>query len=943
QHAHQKGIIHRDIKPSNVMVSIQDNQPIVKVIDFGLAKATDQRLTDKTLYTSIGQMVGTPAYMSPEQANPGEDDVDTRTDVYSLGALLYELLTGLRPIDNARLQNAAAAEMVRIIQEDEPTKPSSRISSAESLPSLSAVRRTEPRKLMSILRGELDWVVMKCLEKDRERRYGTANALAGDVRRYLSDEPVEARPPSRSYRLSKFLKRNKGTATAASLVVLALVAGIVGTSYGLFKAETARVEAVDAWNAESRRADAEQAANEQAQKRLGQLTKFNDILSSIFVSLDPTAAANERRPLQAILVDQLGDAADQLDAESVGDPLVVAEMQTTLGSSLLALSSPLKAIALLEKSRSTQERILGTDDVDTVTSLNFLAEGHMDAGQPEIAVPMFEEAVQRRMRAFGDEHPETIIARNNLALGYQAQGKLELAVSTLAECVEKFRATLGPEHKETLSSIGNLASAYEEIGQPELAIPLFEEALRIRQTTLGLEHPDTLISMNNVAFGYEAIGDLDQALPIYEGALPLMKKVLGVEHTSTLGVMGNLGDLYQEVGDFDRSLPLLQQAFEVSSKELGDDHPDTVNAMASLASIYQATGKVKDALKLFKEADRLLTEQLGTDHPRALMATNNLAMAHQANGELDVALPLLVTTLEKLKAAVGDDHPSTLTCMSNLAGIYQDTGKMEWAIPLYETSLAKQKETLGDGHPDTFMTMNNLATAYWATKRFDKSVPVFEQLTNSMTELAGRDHPNTLMTITNLGVNLKDSGDLKRALPLLEEGYNNGKPYPWVQATAGPQLLDAYAQAGQKTDATKLAAELLQTARPQVPPDSTQLTRLLVRYGQMLLKVEAFAEAEPILRECLVIREKSLPDSWLTANSKSLVGATLLGQEKYDEAEPLLLTGYEEMQQRKATMKPANKVRLIEALERLVQLYEATGKTEDAQVRKDELKALKSD
>lgn len=936
QHAHQKGIIHRDIKPSNVMVSVQDGQPIVKVIDFGLAKATDQRLTDKTLFTSIGQMVGTPAYMSPEQANPGEADVDTRTDVYSLGALLYELLTGLRPIDSTRLQNAAAAEMVRIIQEEEPTKPSSRISSEDSLPSLSAVRRTEPRKLMSMLRGELDWVVMKCLEKDRDRRYGTANALACDIRRYLNDEPVEAKPPSRSYRFSKFLKRNKGTATAASLVVLALIAGIIGTSYGLMKAERARV-------AESRRADAETVANEQAQKRLGQLTQFNDILSSIFVSLDPRSAANDGRPLQAILVDQLGEAAAQLDADSIGDPLVVAEMQATLGESLLALSSPAEAIILLKKSRDTHERILGANDQQTVTTSGFLANAYLDVGEPEVAVPMLEGVLQRREQEFGIGHTETSMARNNLALGYQAQGRHELAVSLLEEAVPHLKEALGPEHLETLTSLGNLAAAYEASGRPEKAVPLFEEALRICQNTLGIEHPDTLLSMNNLAFGYEAMGDFDQALPMYEGTLPLMKKVFGIQHTTTLAVMGNLGDLYQDVGEFDLALPLLKQAYEVSVKHFGKEHPDTVNSMSSLASIYQATGQVKEALSLFIEVKRQLAQLLGDDHFKTLMATNDLAMAHRVNGQLDVALPLLESTLERLKVAVGDDHPTTLTCMGNLAVIYQDTGKVELAVPLYEMALAKQKETLGDGHPDTFMTMNNLATAYWAMKQFDKSVPVFEQLALNMTELVGRDHPNTLMTLTNLGVNLKDSGQLNQALPLLEEGYQKGKPYSWVQATAGPQLLDAYAQAGQKADVIRLAGELVKATRLQVPDASPQLAGELVSLGQTLLKAEAFAEAEPLLRECLTIREKSLPDSWLTANAKSLVGAALLNQKKHTEAKPLLLAGYEEMQQREQTMQPENRVRLVEALERLVQVLDALNSTDEAKLRKDELDALRTE
>ena len=256
QHAHQKGIVHRDLKPANILVTLIDGEPVPKVIDFGVAKATGGRLTDETMSTAFGAAIGTLEYMSPEQAGYSNSDIDTRADIYSLGVILYELLTGLVPIDAARLRKAAMGEMLRIIQEEEPAKPSTRLSTDQSLPSLAALRQTDPHKLMTLLRGELDWVVMKCLEKSRERRYATADALSRDIRRYLADEPVEARPPSATYRIQKFVRRNRGRVIAASLVLLALVAGITGTTGGLITAKRAlRGEA-------SQRSIAERVANE---------------------------------------------------------------------------------------------------------------------------------------------------------------------------------------------------------------------------------------------------------------------------------------------------------------------------------------------------------------------------------------------------------------------------------------------------------------------------------------------------------------------------------------------------------------------------------------------------------------------------------------------------------------------------------------------------------
>lgn len=271
QHAHQKGIVHRDLKPSNILVTIYDGQPVPKVIDFGVAKATGGKLTDDTMSTQFGAVVGTLEYMSPEQTGFHGQDVDTRADIYSLGVILYELLTGLRPMDGQRLRNVALAEMIRVIQEDEPSKPSTRLSSDAALPSLAALRQIEPKRLTALLRGELDWVVMKCLEKSRDRRYETANGLARDIEHYLADEPVEARPPSAGYRLSKFLRRNKGPVMAASLVLLALIAGIIGTSWGLVRegqqrqiAETNEGKAKEATKQERIAKEEERIAKEKA-------------------------------------------------------------------------------------------------------------------------------------------------------------------------------------------------------------------------------------------------------------------------------------------------------------------------------------------------------------------------------------------------------------------------------------------------------------------------------------------------------------------------------------------------------------------------------------------------------------------------------------------------------------------------------------------------------
>ncbi len=277
QHAHQKGIIHRDIKPSNVLVTMYDDKPVPKVIDFGVAKAVEQRLTEKTLFTQYGMLVGTFEYMSPEQAEMNAYGVDTRSDVYSLGVLLYELLTGTTPLERPRLREAAFVEMVRLIKEEEPPRPSVRLSSSGALPKVAAACRTEPAQLSQLLRGELDWIVMRCLEKDRTRRYETVNGLARDIQRYLKDEPVEACPPSPVYRLKKFAKKHRGLlTTAASFVGLLLVGSVLSATLAIWARQAQRTAQVALASERAAREEAEAARQRavQASQRLSQATQI---------------------------------------------------------------------------------------------------------------------------------------------------------------------------------------------------------------------------------------------------------------------------------------------------------------------------------------------------------------------------------------------------------------------------------------------------------------------------------------------------------------------------------------------------------------------------------------------------------------------------------------------------------------------------------------------
>jgi serine/threonine protein kinase len=796
QHAHQKGVIHRDIKPSNVLVAMYDDKPVPKVIDFGVAKAAGQSLTDKTLMTGFGAVVGTAEYMSPEQASLNNLDIDTRSDVYSLGVLLYELLTGTTPVDKKSLGQAALLEILRIVREVEAPRPSAKLSTLDTLPSVAANRGTEPAKLSRLMKGELDWLVLKALEKDRGRRYETANALSRDVQRYLADEVVEARPPSAGYRLRKFVRRHRGQVIAAGLVFFALLAGMAGTIWGLIearrqagiaRAETAEREqarAAEADRAEGERlakleaqaqkaaadqsAAAERAAHEQAQKRLTQVEKANDLLGSIFENLDPKEIARAERPLQAILVEKLDKAVAQLEGESIGDPLVVAAMQEKFGASLLGLGEPGKAIVLLEKARATRQD------------------------------------------------------------------------------------KLGPEHTETLADMNNLAWAYQQAGKLDLALPLLEETLKLTKAKFGPEHLNTLTSMNNLALAYEAVGKLDLAAPLYEVTLKLTKA------------------------------------------KFGPEHPNTLTSMVNLAAAHHGAGKLDLALPLDEEVLKLMKAKLGPDHPNTLTGMNNLALGYQAVGKLDLAVPLLEETLKIRKATLGPEHPQTLISTGNLAKAYNATGKTDLALPLFEETLRLMKVKLGPDHPDTLTSMNNLARAYLAVGKFDPALPLLEETLRLMKVKLGPEHPTTLGITGNLG--------------------------------------KAYCEANQGEKAVATLKVFVAGRRKRAKPDDPQFAGLLAQVAPDLLKCRQYAAADEMLRECLAIREKTQPDAWSTFDARSQLGGALLGQNKYAEAEPLLLAGYVGMKQREKTIPPQGSSHIPEALERLIDLYTVTGKPDEARM-----------
>jgi serine/threonine protein kinase/tetratricopeptide (TPR) repeat protein len=584
QHAHQKGIIHRDLKPSNVLVVSHDGTPVVKVIDFGVAKAIGQRLTDKTIYTQFTQMVGTPLYMSPEQAGESGLDVDTRSDIYSLGVLLYELLAGTTPFDKERLRGVGYDEMRRIIREEEPPKPSTRLSTLGlAAATVSANRKIEPKKLDQLMRGELDWIVMKALEKDRNRRYDTPAAFAQDVERYLRHEAILARPPSVAYRLAKFVRRHRTAVLALAGVAAAL---LVGTALAAWQA----VVATDAKNNVLAAAAAETQARLKADASEAETRAVLDFLETRIMA----AARPEGRqgglghdvPLRLALE----TALPVVDTSFAAQPLIEARLRMTLGESFRYLGEAKIAAEQYQRARALYMEHFGPDDARTLESADRLAACFADLDDQLEALRLREDTLARRA------------------------------------------ALLGAHHRDTLRSRQSLATSYAALGQRDKAMELDESTLALQKTHLGVDDPDTLASMHNLALSYKGVERFTDALQLNDTVLGLRKAKYGADHPDTLASMNNLANSYVDLGisqhdrrQFQKALKIRRDTLERQTAKLGPTHPDTVKTIYNLANTYGFLEEYGEALKLHQQALDLRRDKFGPNHRLTIWSTWGVA------------------------------------------------------------------------------------------------------------------------------------------------------------------------------------------------------------------------------------------------------------------------------------------------------------------------------
>jgi tetratricopeptide (TPR) repeat protein len=507
--------------------------------------------------------------MSPEQAEWSGLDIDTRSDVYALGILLYELLTGTTPLERAKLHQAGYAEILKRIKEEEPPKPSTRLSaSKETLALIAARRRTEPAKLARLVRGELDWIVMKALEKDRTRRYETANGLARDIERYLHDEPVEACPPSATYRLRKLARKHRAAmVTLAGFATVILIAAIVSTLLA--------IRATTAERLASQRLTESEEARRQSEEARRQAEVVSRRLVDIFRRTDSDADGR-----QVKVVDLLDRAARDLDADFPGDTKIKGELLQTLGGALRGLGLSDRAAGLLTKALSVRQAVLGPDDPDTLKSMFDLAVSYLGCDRANEAKTLLAEALKLRKAKYGPYHLDTLKGMYDVALAYQGASMTVEALPLFEEVLRLRKAKYGPDHLDTIESMFGLAWSYRKAGRLDEADSLDAEVLRLRRAKLPPDHPDTLNSMWGVAVGYWARGRDDKAIPLLEEVLKLRKAKLDPTNWQTLQSMWGLATNYERADRLEDAVQLCDEALKNYEAKFGPDNPASFETRA---------------------------------------------------------------------------------------------------------------------------------------------------------------------------------------------------------------------------------------------------------------------------------------------------------------------------------------------------------------------------
>ena len=647
QHAHQKAIIHRDLKPTNILVVEVDGKPVPRVIDFGLAKAISEQSESGTLVTRAGGLVGTPGYMSPEQMDPMVADVDTRADVYSLGVVLYELLTGVLALDAKQWESKPFHEVLRQVHEEEPTSPSTRLNNDPAALAIAEKRSTDPRQLASMLWGDLDWITLKALERDRTRRYGTPAELAADLGRYLRNEPVIARPPTLVYRTKKYVQRHKFGVAAATAAALLLVA------FGVMQAVQLR-------------------RTTRERDRADRVTKF---MTGMFKVSNPSEARGNAVTAREIL----DKSSKDIETGLRKDPELQAQLMETMAQTYAGLGLYRRAQGLVEHARAIQSSLFGERKRETLASESYLAQLLRAQGHLPEAEKLLQTTIEAQRQDLGPNDPDTLASMDRLGYVYANGARPADAESLFRQTLSAERKVLGPDDPQTLGTLNELAEVLTPQGRYTEADQIYGELIAAQKRTLGPDHPATLLSMSHAAENLEEEGRLQEAEELYSNVIAAQRRVVGPEHPQTLRAMTMLAVTMMKEGRYAEADKLQSQVIEIKARVLGPTHTSTLQSMEMEALNLSREGRYADSEKMFRDVIETAEK---TDQPATVAeAWYYFACAEAARGRPDEAFTDLYHAIEN-----GLISPGELSADPELKSLHND--------PRFEALVAKARETI---------------------------------------------------------------------------------------------------------------------------------------------------------------------------------------------------------------------------------------------------------